>query len=248
MTTSATDELYYDPWHADLNADPYPMFKRIRDEAPLYYNEGHDFYALSRFDDVNRALVDHQSFSSARGVVLEIIKSGMEIPSGLLIFEDPPIHDIHRNLLARAFTPRKITALEPMVREFTQRCLDPLVGGDRFDFVKDLGAVMPLRVVSMLFGIPEDYQRRVQEDGDRHVRTERGGQMTDNPDGALSDGQIFADFIDWRVAHPADDLTTELLSAEFEDETGRTLSKREIAAAIADRDARDVRGVTARRG
>ena len=109
------------------------------------------------------------------------------------MFEDPPIHDIHRNLLARAFTPRKINALEPMVREFTQKCLDPLVGGDRFDFVKDLGAVMPLRVVGMLFGIPEDYQRRVQEDGDRHVRTERGGQMTDNPDGTLSDGEVFAD-------------------------------------------------------
>src|SRR5262245_38028087 len=129
MTTSATDELYYDPWHADLNADPYPMFKRIRAEAPLYYDEGQDFYALSRFDDVNRALVDHQSFSSPRGVVLEILSAAMELPSGVLIFEAPPIHDIHRNLLARAFTPRKITALEPMVREFTQRCLDPLVGG-----------------------------------------------------------------------------------------------------------------------
>jgi cytochrome P450 len=222
MTASATDELYYDPWHADLNADPYPMFKRIRDEAPLYYNEVHDFYALSRFDDVNRALVDHQSFSSARGVVLEIIKSGMEIRPGLLIFEDPPIHDIHRNLLARAFTPRKINALEPMIRDFTWKCLEPVVGGDRFDFVKDLGAVMPLRVVGMLFGIPEDYQRRVQEDGDRHVRTERGGQMTDNPEGALSDGQIFADFIDWRTENPADDLTTELLNADFTDETGTT--------------------------
>jgi cytochrome P450 len=222
VTTTATDELYYDPWHADLNADPYPMFKRFRDEAPLYYNDVHDFYALSRFDDVNRTLVDHQSFSSARGVVLEIIKSGMEIPPGLLIFEDPPIHDIHRSLLARAFTPRKINALEPMVRDFTQKCLDPLVGGDRFDFVKDLGSVMPLRVVGMLFGIPEDYQRRVQEDGDRHVRTEHGGQMTDNPDGALSDGEVFADFIDWRIDHPADDLTTELLNAEFEDETGTT--------------------------
>jgi len=220
VTTSTTGDLYYDPWHAELNADPYPMFKRLRNESPLYYNEVHDFYAVSRFDDVNRALVDHQTFSSARGVVLEIIKSGIEIPPGMLIFEDPPIHDIHRNLLARAFTPRKINALEPMVRDFTQRCLDPLVGGDRFDFVKDLGAVMPLRVVGMLFGIPEDYQRRVQEDGDRHVRTERGGQMTDNPDGALSDGQIFADFIDWRVDHPADDLTTELLNAEFSDETG----------------------------
>lgn len=230
MTTSATDELYYDPWNADLNVDPYPMFKRIRDEAPLYYNQVHDFYALSRFDDVNRTLVDHQSFSSARGAVLEIIKSGIEIPSGLLVFEDPPIHDIHRNLLARAFTPRMINALEPKVREFTQKCLDPVVGGDSFDFVKDLGAVMPLRVVGMLFGIPEDYQRRIQEDGDRHVRTERGGQMTDNPEGALSDGQVFADFIDWRIDHPADDLTTELLNAEFEDETGtvRNLRRDEL--------------------
>lgn len=230
MTISATDELYYDPWHPDLNADPYPMFKRLRDEGPVYYNAEHDFYALSRFDDVNRALVDYQSFSSARGVVLEIIKSGMEIPSGLLIFEDPPLHDIHRKLLARAFTPRKITAIEPKIREFTQKCLDPLVDGDHFDFVKQLGAVMPLRVVGMLFGIPEDYQRLVQEDGDRHVRTERGGQMTDNPNGTLTDGQVFADFVDWRKDHPADDLTTELLDAEFEDETGtrRKLHREEL--------------------
>ena len=230
MTISATDELYYDPWHADLNADPYPMFKRLRDEGPVYYNSDHDFYALSRFDDVNRALVDYQSFSSARGVVLEIIKSGMEIPSGLLIFEDPPLHDIHRKLLSRAFTPRKINAIEPKIREFTQKCLDPLIGGDHVDFVKHLGAVMPLRVVGMLFGIPENYQQRVQDDGDRHVRTERGGQMTDNPDGTLSDGQVFADFIDWRTDHPADDLTTELLNAEFDDETGtrRKLHREEL--------------------
>lgn len=222
MTTSATDKVYYDPWDADLNANPYPMFKRFRDEAPLYHNETHDFYAVSRFEDVNRALVDHATFSSARGAVLEIIKAGIEIPAGTLIFEDPPIHDIHRNLLSRAFTPRKINALEPRVREFTARCLDPLVGGDRFDFVKDLGAVMPLRVVSALFGIPEDYQNRVLADGDKYVRTERGAQMTDNPDGPITDGEFFAEFVDWRIAHPADDLTTELLNAEFTDETGRT--------------------------
>lgn len=217
-----TERIYYDPWDAGLNANPYPMFKRLRDEAPLYYNETHDFYAVSRFDDVNRALVDHGAFSSARGAVLEIIKAGVEIPPGSLIFEDPPIHDIHRNLLSRAFTPRKINALEPKVREFTARCLDPLVGGDRLDFVKDLGAVMPLRVVSELFGIPEDYQSRVTQDGDKYVRTERGAQMTDNPDGPITDGQLFAEFIDWRIDHPADDLTTELLTAEFTDETGNT--------------------------
>ncbi|OMC31453.1 cytochrome [Mycobacterium colombiense] len=220
MTARTADDLYYDPWDVDLNADPYPMFRRIRENAPLYYNAEHDFYALSRFDDVNRALVDHQTFSSARGVVLEIIKAGIDIPPGLLIFEDPPVHEIHRSLLSRAFTPRKINSLEPMIREFTQRCLDPLVGGDRVDFVKDLGAIMPLRVVGMLFGIPEDYQRRVQEDGEKFVRTKRGGRMTDNTDAKLADGEVFADFIDWRTTHPADDLTTELLNAEFEDEQG----------------------------
>ncbi|OBJ26387.1 cytochrome P450 [Mycobacterium colombiense] len=222
MTTRTADDLYYDPWDVDLNADPYPTFRRIRENAPLYYNAEHDFYALSRFDDVNRALVDHQTFSSARGVVLEIIKAGIDIPPGLLIFEDPPVHDIHRSLLSRAFTPRKINSLEPMIREFTQRCLDPLVGRDRVDFVKDLGAIMPLRVVGMLFGIPEDYQRLVQEDGEKFVRTKRGGRMTDNTDAKLADGEVFADFIDWRTTHPADDLTTELLNAEFEDEQGVT--------------------------
>ena len=228
MTAEAIDHAHYDPWDPDLNADPYPMFKRLRDEAPLYYSEAHDFYALSRFDDVNRALFDHQTFSSAKGVVLEILKSGMEIPPGTLIFEDPPIHDIHRNLLSRAFVPRKINALEPKVREFTARCLDPLVGGDQFDFVKDLGSVMPLRVIGMLFGIPEHFQDLLVEDGNRRIRTERGKKL-DNPDG-LPTGEVFAEFIDWRVDHPADDLTTELLEAEFEDETGtvRRLRREEL--------------------
>ena len=214
-----TDAPYYDPWNVELNADPYPMFQRLRDEVPLYYNDAHDFYAVSRFDDVNRALVDYKTFSSAKGAVLEIVKSGIEIPSGMLVFEDPPLHDIHRNLLSRAFTPRVISGLEPRIREFTARCLDD-VDGDRFDFVTQLGAVMPLRVVGMLFGIPEHFQQLVQQDGERHVRTERGKQMTDNPDGPLTDGQVFAEFIDWRADHPADDLTTELLEAEFTDETG----------------------------
>jgi cytochrome P450 len=228
MTAEAIGHVYYDPWDFDLNIDPYPMFKRLRDDAPLYYNEPHDFYALSRFDDVNRALVDHQTFSSAKGVVLEILKSGMEIPPGTLIFEDPPIHDIHRNLLSRAFIPRKISALEPKVREFTARCLDPLVGGDQFDFVKDLGSVMPLRVIGMLFGIPERFQDLALEDGSRRLRTERGGKL-DNPDG-MPDGQVLAEFIDWRIDHPADDLTTELLQAEFEDESGkrRRLQREEL--------------------
>ena len=103
------DELYYDPYSVDLNMDPYAVFARIREEAPLYYNDKHDFYALSRFDDVNRALINHETFISGRGALLEIIKSGMEIPPGTLIFEDPPLHNIQRNLLSRMFTPTQGT-------------------------------------------------------------------------------------------------------------------------------------------
>jgi cytochrome P450 len=230
MTVSMDSDVYYDPYDVDLNADPYPMFRRIREDQPLYYNAELDFFALSRYADVDAAYVDHETFSSARGAVLEIIKSGMEIPPGTLIFEDPPIHNIHRKLLSRIFTPRKVSALEPKIREFTARCLDPVVGTGRFDFVKDLGAQMPMRVIGMLLGIPEADQRHVIEHGDSTLRTERGGKITDNPKGPISTGQVFAEYIDWRAEHPSDDIMTELLTAEFADETGvtRRLSRDEL--------------------
>jgi cytochrome P450 len=152
VTISTGNDVYYDPYDVVLNADPYPMFARLRDEAPLFYNVQHDFYALSRFADVDKGLVDHGTFSSARGIILELIKANLDIPPGLLIMEDPPIHDVHRKLLARMFTPRKIAALEPKIREFCAQSLDPLVGAGRIDFVADLGAQMPMKVISMLIG------------------------------------------------------------------------------------------------
>ncbi|WP_231745158.1 cytochrome P450 [Mycobacterium sp. IS-1590] len=202
--------------------NPYAVFARLREEAPLYYNAKHDFYALSRFEDVNKAVIDHQTFISGRGALLEIIKSGMEIPPGTLIFEDPPIHNIHRNLLSRVFTPRKVQALEPQIREFTSRCLDPLVGTETFDFVHDLGAQMPMRVIGMLLGIPEADQRRVTEHGEATLQS-------DSVD-LLATGEVFAEFIDYRTEHPSDDIMTDLLNAEFEDETGtrRRLRREEL--------------------
>jgi cytochrome P450 len=225
VTVSAPNDVHYDPYDVELNADPYPMFKRIREEAPLYYNPTHDFYALSRFDDVNSAILDHETFSSARGAVLEIIKSGMEIPPGTLIFEDPPIHNIHRKLLSRMFTPRKIAALEPRIREFTARCLDPLVGTGRVDFVQDIGEQIPMRGIGMLLGIPEEDQRHVVDHGEATIRTERGGKMS-----GLATGEVFAEYIDYRAKHPSDDIMTELMNAEFEDETGtvRKLGREEL--------------------
>jgi cytochrome P450 len=221
VTTRTESHVRFDPYDVELIADPYPMFARLRDEAPLYYNAEYDFFAVSRFADVNKALVDHVTFSSARGAILELIKANLDIPSGMLIFEDPPIHDVHRKLLSRMFTPRKISALEPMIREFCAQALDPLVGSGRFDFVTDLGAQMPMKVISALLGIPEDDQEYIRDRANAQLRTEAGKPMQAAEKG-LSVGEQFAAYIEWRAENPSDDIMTELLNVEFVDETGTT--------------------------
>jgi cytochrome P450 len=229
VTVSAASDVYYDPYDVEINADPYPAFRRLREDAPLYYNEQHDFYALSRFADVDRAIVDYESFSSARGAILELIKANIDIPPGVIIFEDPPIHDVHRKLLARMFTPRKISDLEPKIREFCARSLDPLIGTDRFDFVADLGAQMPMRVIGMLLGVPEEDQEAARDFANAQMRTEAGKPMKAASEG-MAGGDFFGRYIDWRAEHPSDDIMTELLNVEFEDETGirRRLTREEL--------------------
>jgi cytochrome P450 len=229
VTASAISGINYDPYDVQLNADPYPMFKRLREESPLYYNEQHDFYALSRWADVNAALLDSGTYSSARGAILELIKADIPMPSGMLIFEDPPIHGIHRKLLSRMFTPRKIRALEDHVREFCARSLDPLVGTGRLDFIADIGAQMPMRVIGWLLGIPEQDQEAIRDFANEQMRTEEGKPMKAASEG-LSGGELFAAYIDWRVEHPSDDIMTELLNVEFEDDTGavRRLTRDEL--------------------
>lgn len=233
MTVTEVNDIRYDPYDVELLADPYPVFRRLREESPLYYNEQYDFYALSRFQDVSRALVDTGTFSSARGMILEVIKANIEIPPGIIVFEDPPVHDIHRKLLARMFTPRKIAELEDKIRAFCAQCLDPLVGSGRFDFIADLGAQMPMRVIGTLVGIPEDDQEQVRERSNAALLTEAGQPMTLASEGVHYD-EVFAAYLDWRAEHPSDDITTELLNVEFDDETGvrRTLTRDEILLCI----------------
>ncbi|MDZ7675501.1 MAG: cytochrome P450 [Acidimicrobiales bacterium] len=218
----ANDGLYYDPYDFEIDTDPYPIWRRLREEAPLYRNERYDFWALSRFDDVEGALKDWKRFSSAKGTLLELIKADIETPPGSMIFEDPPGHDIHRGLLSRVFTPRKMNAIEPKVREFCANTLDPLVGAGGFDFIADLGAQMPMRTIGMLLGIPEEDQEAIRDQIDEGLKLEDGGEMPDAS--IMTDGrgqsEVFADYIDWRAENPSDDLMTELIQAEFEDMDG----------------------------
>ena len=221
--------VYWDPFDRGIADDPYPIYERMRAEAPVYYNEKHDFYALTHADDVERALTDWKTFSSARGPILEVIKANIEIPPGTLLMEDPPAHDIHRKLLSRVFTPRRVSSLEPEIREFCIRCLDRLTDTQDFDVMRDFANEVPMRVIGMLLGIPEADQQTVRDRADAKLRTKPGEQMKVS-ESALMDVDIFAEYIDWRAEHPSDDLMTELLNAQFEDEHGvtRTLSRQEI--------------------
>jgi cytochrome P450 len=230
--TATEPDVYYDPYDFEIDADPYPIWRRLREEQPVYYNDRYDFYALSRFDDIERALVDWRTYSSAKGTLLEVIRSGMEIPPGSIIFEDPPGHALHRGLLSRVFTPRKMAAIEPKVREFCARSLDPLVGTGGFDFIRDLGAQMPMRTIGMLLGIPEQDQEAVRDRIDDGLRLEEGTMPDFNARMRHAEDQanVFAEYIDWRAEHPSDDLMTELLQATYTDVDGneQRLTREEV--------------------
>jgi cytochrome P450 len=228
VTTTNSSDVYYDTYDVGINADPYPVYKRLREEAPVYYNDKHDFFAVSHFADVEKGLLDAQTYISGKGGIIELIKADIEMPPGVIIFEDPPTHTIHRRLLSRAFTPRRVAELEPKIREFCAQSLDPLVGANRFDFIADLGAQMPMRVISMLLGIPESDQEAVRDHVDANLRTEAGEPMQVSEN--FVTGAMFADYVDWRAEHPSDDIMTELLNVEFTDQTDtvRKLTRNEL--------------------
>ncbi len=236
MTSTTSSELYYDPFDFDIDDDPYPVWKRLRDEAPLYYNEKYDFFAVSRFLDVENALKDWKTYSSAKGTLLELIKADIELPPGIFIFEDPPAHDLHRGLLSRVFTPRRMAAIEPDIRAFCARSLDPMVGTDGFDVIADLGAQVPMRTIGMLLGIPESDQSALRDEIDDGLKLDEGGEMPSLSEGFDELGQtaLFEEYIDYRYKNPGDDVMTDLITAEYTDVDGvqRRLTREEALGYI----------------
>ncbi len=220
--------VYWDPYRPDIAYTPYPVYQRLRNEAPLYYNEEHDFYAVSRFDDVERVLSDWETFSSAHSDILEYIKAGFEGPPGMFIWEDPPLHTAYRNVVSKVFTPRRMNELESQIRDYCVRCLEPLEGGDRIDFIDDLGGKLPGGVIGMLLGIPDSERDHVREMVESRLRTEEGKPM-DTSSGTYVPND-YEEYIEWRAKNPSDDLMTELLRVEFKDAEGtvRNLTREEI--------------------
>jgi cytochrome P450 len=222
--------VYYDPYDVEIVRDPYPVYARLVEEAPLYYNERYDFWALSRHADVDSALSNWETFSNSRSDILELVQSEFDMPPGVMMFEDPPLHTMLRGLMARVFTPRRMAAIEDQIRDYCVRCLDPHVGSDGFDIIAELAAMMPMRVIGMLLGIPESAQTEFRDANDANLRTKAGAPMKVVSAERIADGRMYAEYVEWRANNPSDDLMTALLNVEFTDEHGvtRRLTRKEV--------------------
>ena len=215
------DAVHYDPFSYELDADPYPVYRALRDRAPVYRNEAHDFWALTRFDDVLAAFLDWETWSSARGTVLEL----MDLPAlpPIMIFTDPPRQTRLRNLVSKVFTPRRVSALEPEIRRIAAGYLDPLVGKERFDVVKEFTAKLPMDVISALLGIPPADRDAVRESSNDMMHRDPGSPFP--PRRAIeANAKLVAYFtaaLDERRRQPRDDLMSALLAAEIRGEDGR---------------------------
>ena len=229
MTYTSEDTVRYDPYDVAIDTDPYPTWRKMRDEQPLYRNEELSFYALSRWDDVKPGLLDWETYRSGRGTTLDVVSARVEIPPGILLWEDPPIHDAHRALLSRVFTPRRMLDLEPLVRGYCQTALDALLDREEFDVIGELGIEVPLRTIGLLFGIPEDIQDEYRRSTDDAISTD-GSPMVFDETSFTTVLAILGDYVDWRAQHPGDDLMTELLNAEVDEPDGsrRPLTRDEV--------------------
>jgi cytochrome P450 len=214
--------IYYDPYSVEIDADPYPVWKRMRDEAPLYCNERFDFYALSRFEDVRAASLAPRTFVSGHGTVLEMIT---DEPSDfpILLWTDPPVHDSQRRLVSRAFTPRRVAELEPWIRQLCSSILDELVPEGSFDFLQDFAAQIPSRVISHLVGVdPEDQEAiRLTIDESFHLDPETGQNNPVSQAASARLREYLADLRDRRTAEPRADLMSALVSVEMDVGDGR---------------------------
>jgi len=215
------EDLYWDPFDETLKADPHRVWKRLRDEAPAYRNEHHDFWALSRFEDVERAHREPRLFSSAHGTVLELM-SDEPARQGMMIFLDPPEHTRLRRLVSRAFTPRRVAELEDEVRSLCVALLDAQRGKSRFDYVADFGARLPATVIASLLGVPAEDRETVREHIDRIFHLEPDvGMMNEVSLDAM--GWLFeyvGGQLEDRAVCPVNDMLTDLVQAEITDDDG----------------------------
>jgi hypothetical protein len=228
MTAEATLAPSFDPYDYALHEDPYPTYAALRDRAPVYFNDRHGFWALSRHADVGAAFRDDARFSSAEGVSLDPSATGPQASKVMsFLAMDQPRHGQMRRLVSKGFTPRRVLDLEPRVRSITDEHLAPALEAGEFDFIDDLAGKVPMDVVSELLGVPAEDRAELRRLADVVVHREDG--VFDVPTAAatasLELAVYYLDLIAGR--QPRDDLTSALLEVDVD---GERLSDEDLAA------------------
>lgn len=213
----------FDPFSEEFFNGAYDTYRRLRDEAPLYYNAEWDFWALSRYEDVAAASRDHETYSSAKGVTLDMAKAhddAIPVPR-VIISMDPPDHTKMRKLVSNAFTPRAIASLEDMVREKIYELIEQ-VDADSFDVVADFSALFPNEVITTMLGVPKEDRTQIREWLDLLVER-RVGEIAVPPEGfeaSVKTWIYYLKLIQSRRAQPQDDMISRLIETEIETEDG----------------------------
>lgn len=216
---SSAISIEFDPFSTEFFNGAYDTYRRLRDEAPIYYNAKWDFWALTRYDDIAPATKDHETFSSAKGATLDMVKAhddAIPVPK-VIISMDPPEHQKMRRLVSNAFTPRSIAALEDMVCEKIYERIEALDPAS-FDVVADFSALFPNEVITTMLGVPKQDRDQIRVWLDllleRHpgeiATTKRGFQASVNT------GLYYYDLVQQRRAHPENDMISRLIETEIE--------------------------------
>lgn len=209
-------EIEWDPYDDALDLEPYAVWRRLRNERPLYRNDRHDFWALSRYTDVHAASRDAATFISGQGTVLELMGGDMSTLR-MLLFLDAPEHDVLRSLVSSAFTPRRIAALSDTIHGICAEYLDPQIGSGGFDYIADFGAHLPSRVISEILGVPAADRPRMLELINQSFHHESGSGMVN--DVTIAANREIRTWIvaalTERRARPTDDMLSALLHAEI---------------------------------
>jgi cytochrome P450 len=218
--------IAFDPYSIEFHNDPYPIYKQLRDEAPVFHHEGLNIYALSRYDDVVEAHRDAETFCSSGGVTIE----GMEGGGGSIITKDNPEHRWHKALVTKVFTRERMGAMEPFVRDLCVRLMEKAAAKGDFDFVSDFAVQLPLSVISELIGIPEEFRANIHHFANTMLLRGEVDPVEIYKAKVASD-ETYAELIRYRRANPRDDVITLLMNTELEDDQGvvRLLTDDELA-------------------
>lgn len=230
----ADNNIEFDPLSAEFFADPYPVYKQLRDRAPVYFSEQYGFYALSRYEDVLQAHRDPGVLSSAHGVRLWDLLNPEFVNQSSIIGMDEPEHTRQRKLVNRVFTPRAVAGLEPMIREIIVGYLDQLSSRDQFDLVDEFSALFPVQVISGMLGVPESDRERLRHWYDLVLHRDEG-QHNPPPEGIAAYASLheyFHELAQRKRKHPGDDMMTRLVEVSIDRGDGGTtqLTDEEISS------------------